>query len=77
MSDEMEEVAFEAAVQALCKYSRNGDIAKYIVDEFEERYTPNWHCIVGNNLGAYVTRESGRYISFSIGGKEIVLFKWR
>jgi len=38
--------------QALEKYNIEKDIAAYIKKEFDKKYNPTWHCIVGRNFGA-------------------------
>jgi dynein light chain LC8-type len=39
-------------MQALEKYNIEKDIAAYIKKEFDKKYNPTWHCIVGRNFGA-------------------------
>ena len=38
-------------VQALDKFNIEKDIAAYIKKEFDKKYNPTWHCIVGRNFG--------------------------
>jgi hypothetical protein len=38
-------------MQALDKYNVEKDIAAYIKKEFDKKYNPTWHCIVGRNFG--------------------------
>ena len=61
MSEEMQQDAVDCATQALEKYNIEKDIAAYIKKEFDKKYNPTWHCIVGRNFGSYVTHET-RYI---------------
>ena len=49
--------AVDCATQALEKYNIEKDIAGYIKKEFDKKYNPTWHCIVGRNFGSYVTHE--------------------
>jgi hypothetical protein len=35
---------------ALDKYNVEKDIAAYIKKEFDKKYNPTWHCIVGRNF---------------------------
>ena len=49
----------DCATQALEKYNIEKDIAGYIKKEFDKKYNPTWHCIVGRNFGSYVTHEVG------------------
>ncbi len=55
--------------------SRIQDIAAYIKKEFDKKYNPTWHCIVGRNFGSYVTHETRHFIYFYLGQVAILLFK--
>lgn len=37
--------------QALEKYNIEKDIAAFIKKEFDKKYNPTWHCVVGRNFG--------------------------
>ncbi len=39
------------SLQALEKYNVEKDIAAFIKKEFDKKYNPTWHCIVGRNFG--------------------------
>uniref|UniRef100_A0A3B1J618 Dynein light chain n=1 Tax=Astyanax mexicanus TaxID=7994 RepID=A0A3B1J618_ASTMX len=67
MSEEMQQDAVECATQALEKYNIEKDIAAYIKKEFDKKYNPTWHCIVGRNFGSYVTHETKHFIYFYLG----------
>lgn len=43
--------------------------------EFDKKYNPTWHCIVGRNFGSYVTHETKHFIYFYLGQVAILLFK--
>lgn len=45
--------------QALEKYNIEKDIAAYIKKEFDRKYNPTWHCIVGRNFGECAGLASG------------------
>ena len=62
-------------LQALEKYNIEKDIAAYIKKEFDKKYNPTWHCIVGRNFGSYVTHETKHFIYFYLGQVAILLFK--
>jgi dynein light chain LC8-type len=47
MSEDMQQDAIECATQALEKYNIEKDIAAFIKKEFDKKYNPTWHCIVG------------------------------
>lgn len=45
--------------QALEKYNVEKDIAAFIKKEFDKKYNPTWHCIVGRNFGEGRTAAQG------------------
>ena len=63
------------ALQALEKYNIEKDIAAFIKKEFDKKYNPTWHCIVGRNFGSYVTHETKHFIYFYLGQVAVLLFK--
>jgi hypothetical protein len=76
--------AISQAIQAYYNSSETDDenpannfriIAMEIKKEFDKKYKPCWHCIVGENFGSFVTHESKNFILFEIDGKSILLFK--
>merc|ERR1712198_687660 len=75
MSEEMQQDAVDCATQALEKYNIEKDIAAYIKKEFDKKYNPTWHCIVGRNFGSYVTHETRHFIYFYLGQIAVLLFK--
>lgn len=50
-------------------------MSKHIKDKFDEKYGPNWHCVVGKNFSSYVSYESKNYIFFYEGALAILLYK--
>ena len=57
------------------KYNIEKDIVAFIKKEFDKKYNPTWHCIVGRNIGSYVTHETKHFIYFYLGQVAILLFK--
>ncbi|VDP22549.1 unnamed protein product [Schistosoma margrebowiei] len=51
MSTKMQEDAIDVASDALDKYELEMHIAEYVKKEFDIKYNPLWHCIVGRNFG--------------------------
>ena len=47
MSEEMQQEAVDVATTALSKYGIERDVAAHIKKEFDKKYHPTWHCIVG------------------------------
>jgi len=75
MGEEMQLEAIDCATTALSKYGIEKDVAAYIKKDFDKRYSPTWHCIVGRNFGSYVTHETKNFIYFYLGQVAILLFK--
>lgn len=75
MNEEMQQDAIDCANQALEKFNIEKDIAAYIKKEFDKKYNPTWHCVVGRNFGSYVTHETKHFIYFYMGQVAILLFK--
>jgi hypothetical protein len=49
MSEEMQQDAVDVATTALSKYGIEKDVAAHIKKEFDKKYHPTWHCIVGQH----------------------------
>jgi len=75
MSESMQQDAVDVASVALSKYNIEKDVAAYIKKEFDKKYNPTWHVIVGRNFGSYVTHETKHFIYFYLGQVAILLFK--
>ena len=73
-NEEMQKDAMDCAIQALEKYSVEKDIAAYIKEEFDKKYNPTRHCIVGR-FGLSITYETRHFIFFDLGCMAILLFK--
>lgn len=71
----MQQEAIDCANTALEKFNIEKDIAAYIKKEFDKKYNPTWHCVVGRNFGSYVTHETKHFIYFYIGQVAVLLFK--
>ena len=67
--------AVECATQAMEKFNVEKDIAAYIKKEFDKKYNPTWHCIVGRDFGSYVTHETKHFVYFYLGKVAVLLFK--
>ena len=75
MPEDMQQEAVDCATQAMEKFNIEKDIAAYIKKEFDKKYNPTWHCIVGRNFGSYVTHETKHFIYFYLGQVAILMFK--
>lgn len=49
--------------------------AEAIKNEFDARWSPHWHCVIGRNFGSFVTHETKNFIFFYLGDKAVMLFK--
>lgn len=49
--------------------------AEKIKNEFDERWSPHWHVILGRNFGSFVTHETKKFLFFYIGDRAVMLFK--
>ena len=47
--------------------------------EFDKKYNPTWHCVVGRNFGSHVTHETKHFIYFYLGqvGEPQRARRWR
>ncbi len=75
MSEDMQQEAIDMAISATEKNNIEKDIAASIKKEFDRKYNPTWHCIVGRNFGSYVTHETKHFIYFYVGQVAVLLFK--
>ncbi|XP_043824708.1 dynein light chain 1, cytoplasmic-like [Dromiciops gliroides] len=75
VSEEMQQDFVECATQALEKYNLEKNTAVQIKKEFDKKYNPTWHCIMGRNLGSYRTNETKHFIYFCLGQVAILLFE--
>lgn len=72
---DMQEFAVDCAIEGIGMYSIEKDIAAFVKLEFDKKYDPAWHCIVGRNYGSYVTHEASTFIFFYLGKTAVLLFK--
>ncbi|OMJ78145.1 hypothetical protein SteCoe_22119 [Stentor coeruleus] len=75
MTDDMQQDAIETAVQAIQTETVHKSIAAYLKKEFDKKYGPTWHCVVGKNYGSFVTHESQHFMYFFLDELAILLFK--
>jgi dynein light chain LC8-type len=51
------------------------EVAENIKKQFDERWSPYWHVIVGRNFGSFVTHETRMFLYFYLDDKAIMLYK--
>lgn len=54
-AQEMQTDAIEIAQEAIGSYMMEKDMANFIKREFDKKYQPTWHVIIGKSWGALVT----------------------
>lgn len=52
---EMQTDAIEIAQDAIVQFIVEKEMANFIKKEFDKKYAPTWHVIIGKNWGAFVT----------------------
>ena len=75
MTAEMQQDVENQVNRAIDKSMIEKEIAENIKKFFDEKYSPNWHCVVGKHFASYVTYTSKHYIFFYIGQMAILLYK--
>ena len=49
--------------------------AEDIKNEFDSRWSPHWHVIIGRNFGSFITHEVKCFVFFYLEDKAVMLFK--
>ncbi|KAL4428776.1 hypothetical protein ABPG74_001290 [Tetrahymena malaccensis] len=71
----MKNDAFSQAKFAVENYKFENKISSHIKKFFDEKYGPNWHCVVGKHFNAYVSYDSKNFIFFYEGQLAILLYR--
>jgi dynein light chain LC8-type len=50
-------------------------MAETIKREFDSRWSPHWHVIIGRNFGSFVTHETKSFLFYYVGDKAVMLYK--
>ncbi|WJX68325.1 hypothetical protein P8452_52703 [Trifolium repens] len=72
---EIEKLAIDLATAAFKKNLLDIDVAKEMKDEFDNRFGPTWHCIIGRDFGFFISCEENCYFRFQLNLKNVLLFK--
>ena len=56
-------------------YNTGLSCAEKIKNDFDSKWSPHWHVIIGKNFGSFVTHETKKFIFFYIGDKAVMMFK--
>ncbi|GAA5907079.1 dynein light chain [Sporobolomyces salmoneus] len=75
MDSAMQDVAIKSAEEAMAQHQVEKDIAAYIKRDFDKRYGPTWHVVVGKSFGSFCTHETNNFLYWYMGNIAILLFK--
>lgn len=75
MPHDMQRRAINLALTAFEKFELERDMAHFLKQEFDERFQPSWHCIVGRHFGSFVTHDGSGFLYFYIDKTAILLFR--
>lgn len=75
MPEEMQKFAIEFSIRAIEKFRIEKDVAACIKNEFDRKFEPTWHCIVGKKFGSLVSHEPNKFIYFNVGPTAVLLFR--
>ncbi len=75
MENEMLEFAIAQATYAQENLLGDKEVARHLKQQFEDKYKPTWHCLVGRNFASYVTHEKASCCYFYIGQMGVMLWK--
>ncbi|BGP49667.1 Dynein light chain [Rhodotorula kratochvilovae] len=68
MAEDMQEIAIQVATEAMkVSDAEEKDIAAHIKRDFDKRYGPTWHVVVG--------KKTGHFLYWYMGNIAILLFK--
>ncbi|KAK0403644.1 hypothetical protein QR680_017048 [Steinernema hermaphroditum] len=51
------------------------ELAKYLKQQFDQKFGTKWHCVVGASFGSHVTHHSDDFLFFIVEKRGILLFR--
>jgi dynein light chain LC8-type len=79
MKDDMLKYAIETArttIDECADFDADGlKCAETIKADFDAKWGPCWHVVIGRNFGSFVTHETKNFVFFYLGDKAVMLFK--
>lgn len=75
MSDEMQNFAVEAAIEASKAFSSKQEIARKVKVDLDAKYGNLWHCFVGTDFGCNIAHEKGTLMYFYLGKDAFIVWK--
>jgi len=75
MPEAMVKDILDVSVKAFQEFRTEREISNTIKKFLDTNHTPTWNCIVGKDFGSYITHETKRYLNFTIGHQNILVWK--
>ena len=75
IDEEKRETLINLFTDAIQVYCDEDSIAKFISDNFNQKYFPSWSCVVGKNFGSYITTQEKTHCIQKIGPFTIEIWK--
>lgn len=75
MEDWLLQECVDCTMYALHKYKDEQEVSEFIKKEFDLKYEPSWHVVVGQSFGSYLGHEIRKCAYFSVGCLYFLIFK--
>ncbi|CAL4067059.1 unnamed protein product [Meganyctiphanes norvegica] len=75
LTQEIQNDAIQAAIEAVKQYSEYEDICPHIMSAMEVHHNKYWECTVGRDYAAWVMANSGQFLKFSLGDLTFRIFR--
>lgn len=67
--------SIDCAIYALHNFNDEQEVSEFMKKEFDLKYEPSWHVVVGQSFGAYCGHEIRKCAYFSVGCLYFLIFK--
>jgi len=77
-ADMPQDMLYYAIAQASTAQENLGgdkEVAKRLKTLFNEKFKPNWHCLVGTHFASFVGHEKNAFCYFYVGQMAVLLWK--
>jgi len=61
--------------EALSLFTTEIELAAFVKKEFDKKYGPTWHCVVGREFGSNITYQLSHFIHVFVNQYGLLLFK--
>jgi dynein light chain LC8-type len=75
MEDWLLQECVDCAIYALHHFKDEQEVSEFMKKEFDLKYEPSWHVVVGQSFGVYLGHDIRKCAYFSIGCLFFVIFK--